>query len=77
LHITPNYLGRLFYEQTKVKVMDYLNEVRIAKASELMHDKTLSLSDISTMVGFRNQSYFSSCFLKVKKVSPREYRKRI
>ena len=75
LHITSNYLGRLFFDQTHTRIMDYLNEVRIAAACDLMATKDLSLLEISEKVGFTNQSYFSACFLKLKKTSPREYRK--
>lgn len=77
LHITPNYLGRLFFEQTQMRIMDYLNIVRIDQACELMKNKEISLSYISGAVGFNNQSYFSACFQKIKKISPREYRKKI
>ena len=76
LHITPNYLGRLFTDQTHTRITDYLNDIRITKACELMKDNTLSLSEISDKVGFTNQSYFSACFQKQKNLTPREYRKR-
>ncbi|MCB7059627.1 hypothetical protein, partial [Eggerthella lenta] len=36
LGITPNYLGSLFYKQTKTKYVDFLTEIRLLKAKELL-----------------------------------------
>ncbi len=75
LGITPNYLGSLFYKQTKTKYVDFLTEIRLLKAKELLAETNLSVNKISEMVGYHSVRYFSRLFYKSENQYPSDYRK--
>lgn len=69
-----DYFSRLFKKHTDTNVTEYINFVRICKATELM-DSTYTLSEIASNVGFSSLSYFNRMFKKYKHFTPSEYRK--
>lgn len=75
-HINPSYLSELFKKQTGKTFSDYLAELRLGKAAELLEDPNLRLADIAELVGFGSASYLSSAFKKRFGVSPNQYRLR-
>ena len=77
VHISKNYLSSLFYEQTDMKFTQFINFLRVEKAKELLSTCDFSLSYISNLCGFKNQSYFSTIFKEHTKYSPLEYKKNI
>ncbi len=74
IFVTPNYLGRIFREQTGYKLGDWLNKYRINQAKLLLDDPELKTYEIATRVGFSSYKYFSVCFLKYAGCSARDYR---
>lgn len=54
--------------------INYINELRIDKASVLLKNTDESIAHISSSVGFPDLNYFSRMFRKYKGMSPREYR---
>lgn len=77
VHISKNYLSSLFYEKTDMKFTQFVNFLRVSKAKELLSTCDFSLSYISSLCGFKNQSYFSTIFKEHTKYSPLEYKKNI
>jgi len=77
LNITPNYLSSLFHKKTNMKFTDYLTELRILKAKELLANNKLSIADISKMVGYHSTRHFTKLFLKYTKLYPSDYRKNL
>ncbi|RED65022.1 response regulator transcription factor [Cohnella lupini] len=73
-HINPTYLSELFKKQTGSTFSEYIAQVRIGRAAELLQNPQLRLSDIAELVGFANASYLSIVFKKHYGVSPNEYR---
>ena len=59
-------LGKSFY--------DILNDVRIAKARELLRDPSLSITDVSEAVGYSGAAHFSRIFKQITGLSPAKYR---
>ena len=53
---------------------EFITISRLKKAVELLKDDSLSIEQISIMVGFRSHAYFSTCFKKQFGVSPTKYR---
>jgi AraC-like DNA-binding protein len=51
----------------------YLNRMRVEKASYMLRETDLSLSDIATDCGFEDQSWFSKIFKSYTGVSPGKY----
>lgn len=72
--LNPVYLSYLFKKVTGVKFSDYLNELRVKKATELLENSTLRIGEISTKVGYKDSRYFSEVFKKRMGLTPNEYR---
>ena len=56
--------------------MQYLENIRLRKARELLESTSLSISDIARTAGYNDSNYFARSFKKVYGVSPRDYRNR-
>lgn len=56
--------------------IQYLNALRVNKASKLLVDSNMSINDISDFCGFQNSSYFIHIFHSLSGSTPGEYRKR-
>lgn len=77
LRCHPVYLGRIFKNCMKRNLSDYICDVRISEARELLESKELSVGEIAYQVGFQDQSYFGKQFKKRFNESPGAYQKRI
>lgn len=60
---------------TDISANDYINKIRIEKASELLTTTELSIIEISEQVGFEYPRYFSSVFKQIKGITPTQFRK--
>lgn len=74
VNISPYYFSKLFKEEEGRNFIDYLTEIRIDKAKELLMDKNLSMKEICAAVGYSDPNYFSRSFKKNVGVTPTEYR---
>lgn len=77
VHVSKNYLSSLFYEKTNMKFTQFVNFLRVSKSKELLTNGDFSLSYISSLCGFKNQSYFSTIFKEHTKYTPLEYKKKL
>ncbi|MBO9605768.1 MAG: response regulator transcription factor [Paenibacillaceae bacterium] len=68
------YLGRLFKEETGDYFSDYLTNIRLDKAKELLETTPLNASEISVRVGYADPNYFFRKFKQTIGLSPTEYR---
>jgi len=75
LQISPGYLSRLMKRETGFSFVEYLNRVRVKKATGLMSDPAAKAFEVAERVGYRSQHYFSRAFKKVTGSSPTDYRK--
>ncbi len=73
---SPAYFSRIFREDTGMTFKEYLNELRIERAKSLLLTTELSVTEISSMLGCSDQSYFCKIFRRATGVSPDKYRKR-
>lgn len=65
---------RLFKQLTGFTPFSYINRYRILKSCEYLSLTTKNISEIATLCGFNNISYFNRVFLKIIKISPSAYR---
>ncbi|WP_373229406.1 response regulator [Cohnella sp.] len=75
-HLHVSYLSELFKKITAKNYSEYLTEIRMTKAKELLGDPQLRVSDVSELVGFSNPNYFSQVFKKTTGLSPIDYRQK-
>ena len=68
------YFSRLFKEIVGINFKDYLERERVERASSLLENEKMSITEISYSVGFNSFSSFWRAFKKLKGVSPREWR---
>lgn len=68
------YLSSYFSSHNEEGFNEFLNKIRIKKACEFLQ-KDIPISDISSMVGYSDQSYFSKVFKKFTGVTPSNFRK--
>ncbi len=74
-HLNTAYLGRIFKKETNNTFTNYLNEVRIEKAKELLIQTSYKGSELFKEVGFANYNYFYTVFKNEQAKSPMDYRK--
>lgn len=75
-HFNPSYLSNYFSTHNKEGFIEYLNKVRIEKASQLLLKDTAPISEISGMVGYSDHSYFCKVFKKINGMSPSKFRRK-
>jgi YesN/AraC family two-component response regulator len=72
--VDGSYLSKLFKRGTGDNLMLYIAKKRIEKAIELIKQGNVSLTDISSLVGYNDYTYFNRVFRKVTGKGPREYK---
>lgn len=73
--IEAGYLGEAFKKQFGYSINEYINRVRINKATEFIRTTDMKLNDISCAVGYKNYNNFFSNFKKITLKSPKQYYK--
>jgi len=73
LNISQGHLSSIFKKQTGKNFSDYVSEVKIEKAKELIGTYQYMMYEISDMLGFDTQYYFCTVFKKITGHTPKEY----
>jgi predicted TIM-barrel enzyme len=73
VHLSRTYLSAMFNREVGVTFPEYLTQVRVNKAIEIMRNKNINKAEIATLVGFSDYAYFSKIFKKHTGYSPSEY----
>lgn len=68
---------RIFKEYASCTPLQYILSRRIINAQTLLESTDYSINEISNIVGYDNQLYFSRLFTKQKGMSPQKYRNAI
>ena len=74
LHVSPNYLNRLFLRELGMPPKRYLIGQRMQLARSLLNSTTLSVQEISQRCGYKTPFAFSKEFRKQFGISPRSFR---
>lgn len=74
LGVSAGYLSRLFMQETGTRFQDYVVQVRVERAANLLTYSEESLSRIAEYVNFPSQSYMGKVFKEYKGISPKRYR---
>lgn len=75
LLLDRTYLYRLFKQQTGLSIKEYLINLRMEKAKELIANTNQSLREISLLVGYSSYLSFSNTFKDKVRMTPNSFRK--
>ena len=76
-NLSPSHFSVVFSQETCQTFKEYLTEIRINKAKELLRMTRLRSADIAYQVGYNDPHYFSSVFKKNTGLSPIEFRSQV
>ena len=69
-----SYISKMFKKYKKIGISDYIVELRVKKAIELMQNTNYTIKEISELVGYTNVRLFSRVFTKVTGCAPGKYK---
>lgn len=75
LELSPAYLSTIFSQTEGVTLIEYLTNLRLEHAKELLKTTQMKIIDITFEIGYSDPNYFSFTFKKKNGLSPKEYRK--
>lgn len=76
LNISETYLSRLFKKETGRRIQDFIVDVRLERAANLLKYSEQSISHIAEYVNFPSQSYMGKVFKEKYAVTPKQYREK-
>ena len=71
--VSRTQLHRKLKEMTGVPTSEFLRNIRLNEAARLIREHKINITQVSYMVGFANNSHFSTAFKKYFGMSPTEY----
>ncbi|AZN43963.1 response regulator [Paenibacillus albus] len=74
VHLNHSYTSKLFKQKTGITFMDYVIQVKMQKAAELLADPAYKTYEISELLGYTNPHNFTRSFKRIYGKSPRDYR---
>ncbi|WP_018751734.1 response regulator transcription factor [Paenibacillus sanguinis] len=75
-HMNPTYLSKRMKQEIGQSFLDYVTELRINKAKEVLDEaaSNIKINNLSVKVGYKSQYYFSRVFKNKVGLSPLEYK---
>ena len=74
-NVSANHFSALFSQNMGQTFTEYLTDLRMSKAKELLRCTAMRSSEIAGEVGYKDAHYFSYLFKKTQGMTPSEYRK--
>lgn len=74
--MSSSYFSSIFSQETGQTFVEYLTDIRMEKAKEMLMCSNKKTSEIGFDVGYKDSHYFSFIFKKTQGCSPKEYRAR-
>jgi AraC family transcriptional regulator len=76
-NLSPFHFIRFFKNQTGKTPYDFLLDIKINRAKEMLENKIYTITEVSISCGFNNVSHFSTLFKKRVGVTPSQYRNQV
>jgi len=74
--ISPYYFSKIFKEETGRNFVEYVTDIRMSRAKELLTETDLSMKEICCEIGYSDPNYFSRSFKKNTGLTPTEYKEK-
>lgn len=74
VHLSYPHFNRLFIKQLGMTPIQYIHQLRLDKAKELLYTTDLPIKTVASECGFRDIYYFSNFFKSTTGLSPTQYR---
>lgn len=74
VNVSTSHFSTIFSQETGQNFIEYLTEVRMQKAKELLRCSSMKSSEVGYSVGYKDPHYFSFLFKKTQGFTPKEYR---
>lgn len=74
--MSPSYFSAIFSKEMGKTFVEYLTEIRMDRAKELLMCSSMKTSEIGYEVGYKDPHYFSYIFKKTQNCTPKEFRAR-
>lgn len=76
VNVSTSYFSTIFRQETGHNFIEYLSEIRMEKAKELLKCSSMKSSEVGYAVGYKDPHYFSFLFRKTQGCTPKEFRMR-
>jgi AraC-like DNA-binding protein len=73
IHVSHSTLYRKIHCITGMSPNEFIRSIRINEAAKLMNNRNVNISEIATLVGFNDHSYFTRCFKKKFNKTPKKF----
>lgn len=77
VRMNESYLSRIFKQETGTSLFQYMNELKIKKAMELLRQPYVMVKEVAAAVGIEDPFYFNRLFNKICGLSPTDYKKKL
>lgn len=74
VHVSEDYLTRIFHKEIGLSLWEYLNQYRIFLAEKMLLETNDTIYEIAENTGFQDQAYFCRVFKRIYGVSPGKIR---
>ena len=74
MSVSEGHISRLFKEELGISPSDYIRNVKLDKAKNLLRFSDYSIIEISNYLSFSSQSHFSKLFFEDTGMTPKKYR---
>ncbi|VBB04964.1 transcription regulator hth arac- type [Lucifera butyrica] len=74
VYLSPGYFSKIFKDEMKCSFVSYINALRVKIGKDLLLDVSIPLTDVSSLIGYEDQSYFTRVFKKETGITPGKFR---
>ncbi len=77
VYLSPNYLSTVFKEETGITIIEYLTQIRMDAAQEMLREGDVRIQEVARAIGYNNVQSFIRFFKKAYRMTPVEYRRNL